>query len=589
MDALPTRSGLPTAWFVLAVSGTCAVGCGNVRGKGQPPAGDLVAGDAGSGNVAGRDAAGAPAVSEACVGNEVILPKRLVRLSWTQLATSIGSLTDEVVAAALRATYELVDTQHRTFPPLASPREGSAYTGSLVGTADHLAADVAKYVADNVATLTTCGSEPTAACATEFITSFAERAYRRPLTEDERTSLLVVPASVLALGDTPTEALRYGVYAVLESPQFLYRTEFGVDSRAAGPLTPSELADALAYFITDGPPDAGLVAAARSGELSTRAQVTAQAKRLLASPVAKRNLEAAVSAYFGLYGVETAVIDRPEFTVELRNSMLRESELFLSKTLWSGPLSGLLTSRASVINAPLASLYQLAVFPPAGGTLDAQGFASVDLPEGRAGILTQAGFLAMRSRPDAASVVGRGLWINRDIVCAQNPEFPGPELPAIQSNTLPPHASERQKADYRAATAPCGTCHTQFDAYGLALDNFDAIGAFRSVDDQGRPIDPAVDLPDAVGGGHVESAVQMARVLADSGRFESCMAQRFSLWAFGDLPTKPEALSALGTNGCATQAVVERLRNTPESFEDLLLEIATSSTFSQRLAGQEMP
>ncbi len=108
---------------------------------------------------------------------------------------------------------------------------------------------------DNFATVTACTAAPTDECGQAYVTTLAEKAYRRPLTDAEQTALLAVYTGVRTDGGTTQDAVRYGVYAVLESPQFLYRTEFGASSSAEGALSPYEMADALRLLHGRRPPD----------------------------------------------------------------------------------------------------------------------------------------------------------------------------------------------------------------------------------------------------------------------------------------------------------------------------------------------
>lgn len=587
--ALAKSRALPaTAWVAALLA--LAVGCGNTSSRKPLPAASAGAGGAAEPiDESGGGGAGAGVTEEACEGTEVAMPKRIVRLAFTQLARSIISLTNEADGRLLLEPYELPNDEDRTFPPLASPREGSAYIDTNVSVVDDLATDLSKYAVEHVATFTPCGAEPSEACIRDFIADFAERGFRRPLSADEDESLTKVVDAVIATGDTPLEALRYGVQAVVFSPQFLYRTELGDDSSEAGPITPHELADSLAFFLTDAPPDDVLLEAARKGNLATAPQIEAQAKRLLAEPRTQQNLEAAMASYLGLQNVYSVVIDEPAFTAGVRGAMYREAQMFLTSTLWSSPLTGLLTSRRSGVNASLAAIYGID-FPPAGAKLDADGFTLLDLPENRAGILTQAAYLASRSRPDGPSVVARGLLVSGGLLCMQNPPFPeGLADGAIVANPGLSTATERQKAEFRATTAPCSGCHTLFDAYGLALDSFDSIGRFRTVDGQGRPIDPAVKLPDYVGGKQVGSVVAMAEALAESGRFESCMAQRFLDWSMAEHAWSAGVDESFALNGCASAAIRDAFLQTDRTFQDLMVQIAISPVFSQRAAGASAP
>jgi len=574
--------------FALLAALALTTACdGGAAGGPKPGQGQPSAGSGGGANVAGgTGTAGTPGLggSGPCVGNDVPVPKRLVRLSFNQLSNAVRSLTNETLATTIATTYEIGDSEHRTFPPLASPREGSVFTDANWAKGDKIAADVGKYIADNAATTTTCGAAPSADCAKEFVLSFAERAFRRPLNDTEKASLTAVLTAVTAAGGTASNQLQYGVYAALESPHFLYRTEFGESPVAAGPLGAFEVASQLSFFLTDAPPDQPLLDAAKLGALSTPEQVSAQVKRILALPASKQNLQDAIYSYFGLYGLENVIINSPDFTEPVRNSMLRESELFLQNNLWGAKLSDMLTTRKSTINATLAPLYG-ATAPTTG--LDADGFGTVDLPANRAGILTNLGFLSARSRPNQPSVVGRGLLVNAALLCAENPAFPAGLAAQIEEvSAQQVDATERAKSQYRTTTAPCSGCHVGFDPYGLALGNFDGIGRYTTMDPQGRAIDPSVLLPPNAGGVQVMSAVEMADKLASGGGFAACMAKNVMAFALAETPTDGEAGAALKLDGCATQAVTAGFNKSGQSFSDLVEQVAVSNTLGQRSAGQ---
>ncbi|HVR20622.1 MAG TPA: DUF1588 domain-containing protein, partial [Polyangiaceae bacterium] len=218
---------------------------------------------------------------------------------------------------------------------------------------------------------------------------------------------------------------------------------------------------------------------------------------------------------------------------------------------------------------------------------DSDGFASVELPEYRAGLLTLSAFLTPQSRPDGPSVVGRGLAINAALVCAMNPPFPEPD-PGVHA--IPPMDdwTERQKADYRTAEATCTACHAQFDPFGLALDVFDAVGRYRTTDSQGRPIDPAVVLPERLGGVRVSGPAEMAAVIAGSERFKACMAMSFMEFALADVtqggPRAPSPEEP--ASGCAVRDVVRAFDAKVErSFGDLIVEVARSPLLRLRSGG----
>jgi hypothetical protein len=517
-----------------------------------------------------------------CTGKDVTASKRIVRLSFNQIANSIGTLVHPSLIQKLVDTHDILDLEHRAFPPLQSPREGNSVTDATWNTVDAMAFEASQYVATNFGAVTGCGTSPTDACAQQYLGTLAQKAYRRPLSADEKsrvTSLYTALKTDAAA--SVAEAVQHGVYAILQAPQFLYRTELGPDWTVDGPLTAYETASDLAYFLTDDLPDAKLLEAASQGQLSTPAEIGAQVDRILQTDAAKKNLHGAMMSYFSYPQLESVKIDDKAFTDGVRNSMYHEAELFLQSTLWGGKLTDLLLSSKTVVNAGLASIYGIAAFPPAGVTPDADGFARVDLPSQRLGILTQAGFLTTRSRPDKTSVVGRGLLIKNALLCTNTPPPPDSIADQIAAVTdANPDASERELADIRAKTTPCYTCHQTFDAYGLALDTYDVIGRFRTMDSKGRPIDTTVTLPDQVGGGTAKDALEVAKQIAASGAFARCMGRNLINYALADV-----SAGAAEINSCATDRVFQTFTTTDQSFSSLVKAVATSAAFSNRLKG----
>jgi hypothetical protein len=519
-----------------------------------------------------------PNQAEGCDGWDVAMPKRVIRLSFNQVATSLVPVFGQEFATKIVTDNSIKDPTERTFPPLGDTDEGSSYIDSKWQTADAIAKAAGEQALANFGTFTGCGDAPTTECAQAFVATLGERAFRRPLTEREKTSLLTVYSDVVAHGGTIQEATQYSVYAIFQSPHFLYRTELGTQLGVEGPLTPYELASQLSYFVTDGPPDAELLMAAAQNALSTPEQIAPHVDRMLATPAARLNLQSAMLASLGISRVLSVVIDPmkvPEFNAGLANSMFRETQLFINDVLWNGgKVSDLVTSRKSFVNASLAPLYGVA--PPAA--VDADGFGLVELPENRAGVLTSLGFLSSRSRPDAQSVVGRGLAVNEAILCQQNPAFPEALADMIKEvNASQENLSERERADYRSITAPCSGCHTSFDPFGVSLENYDTIGRFRTVDDQQRPVNASVTLPASAGGTVAQNAVEMGQALSTTGAFSACAATKLLTYALAETGVR-------GTS-CATKAVADRFKNTDQSFAALVREVAISKTLTHRSGG----
>jgi hypothetical protein len=251
---------------------------------------------------------------------------------------------------------------------------------------------------------------------------------------------------------------------------------------------------------------------------------------------------------------------------------------FLHDTLWGGTIPDLLTSRRSRIDATMAGLYGVP-FPPPGAALDEDGFAPVELPAVRSGLLTQPGFLLARARSTSGSIVARGLMIRSTILCAINPPFEEPIDPATFMPP-PPDATDTQNANYRIATPVCSACHAGIDPYGIALEHFDLIGRFRDVDQAGRPIDSSTVLPPLSGSVAVSDAPSLARELVKGDRFVACLAQNLIAYALMTV----DDFNRVRPPSCANRALVGALGAEPLSFSDLIRQIALSPAFRQRSA-----
>jgi hypothetical protein len=180
----------------------------------------------------------------------------------------------------------------------------------------------------------------------------------------------------------------------------------------------------------------------------------------------------------------------------------------------------------------------------------------------------------------------RGLIVNAALACQMNPPFPeGENFP----DTMPdPDASERDKAAWRAAEPLCAGCHLQFDAYGIALDSFDGVGRVRATDPEGRPIDPAVNLPEIFENQMVSGPAEMSAVIANSRVYRACLAMNYMNYALSDesqgsaRATSPEQPAA----SCHVDEVVRAFDASGDrSFSNLLVEITRSRLLRLRQGG----
>jgi hypothetical protein len=592
-------SNLAAATVVLgATAGAATQGCG---GKGSGGNNNSPPGGSSSGGL-GMD--GGSINGMQCTGSStgVIVPKRLVRLTFNQIVNSIGALLNSVpipgadggaattIQDYLTNKYMITDSQHRSFPPLTNLKEGPVINIPNLGQSDQIATDVGMFVFNNFAAATGC-TTATDSCAQTWLAKLAQAAFRRPMTSADASAIAQVYTDDKSYGGSVQEATRFEVNAIFESPWFLYRPEFGTDtedvnaSSMAGPLAPYELASELSYYLTDGPPDAPLLAAAANNMLSAQG-MQSQATRLLATPQTQTNLEAAMFSYFSIQGLETVVIDPSAysgFTPQMRNSMRHEVELFLHDRLWSGVVGDLLTSTQSRINPNLATLYGVSPFPQAGQTPDSMGFALTQMPNTRSGILTQAGFLTSKARPMAGSIIARGLIVNASFLCAENPGPPTDmgTLAMVASQAADPTLTDRQKADYRATHSPCNGCHPHFDPYGEALGAYDLVGQYQPNDANGQPINTSSTLPANAGAAMVTGPVDMGKALttATGAPFTACLAKNVLAYALAD------AVVGGTVDSCAVGLVAQAAGGASGSFSSVLAQIAASPTLSSRAAG----
>ena len=524
----------------------------------------------GSAATGGTGSVGPATCSDGTVG--VAIPKRLVRLSYAQLANGAEAALGAPARAAVDATNVVPGA--RDFQPLF--KEGPQISAAVLPKTTQLAEAAA--AAAPVTAACAMGDD---ACAQQALLTLAQKAYRRPVSAEEQASLTQLYTELKGHGNTAEQAATFAVQGILLAAPALYRTEFGV---AAGPsrLSPYEIASQLAYFLSDGPPDAALIEAAASGVLATDDGVRAQVDRLLQTPEVRENLKQAMLAYFEAGNILVDVKDGtlfPEYTQGLRLSMLRESELFLQETLFGSKLSDLLTSRRGFVNKVLAPIYGVAYPGPATDLEDV--FLPVELPaDQRAGLLTRATMLAMRSRTDDTSVVSRGLFVNATVLCAeQPPEPPASVLGDVGKQLEDKTTTQKEKAQVRATTSPCSACHQFFDGYGLALESYDAIGRFRTTyaSFPGMPaIDTSAQLPAVAGGAVVKNVFELVDVVAQNGRFSQCMAANLMRYALSDD-------SLLTSEDCNVLALNERFRATDQSFTSLIREIAVAPTTTTRV------
>jgi hypothetical protein len=331
----------------------------------------------------------------------------------------------------------------------------------------------------------------------EALLKFAERAYRRPLSDDERAGLLAFYRKVRAQDDPGhEEALRDTLVSVLMSPHFCYRIDLAPPGKGAGPLSDHSLASRLSYFLWSSMPDAELLAHAAKGDLHQPDVLVAQTRRMLHDPKVRGLATEFAGNWLDFRRFEEHnAVDRvrfPGFTNELRQAMFEEPvRYFIDITQKNRSVLDLLYGNDTFVNRPLAKHYGMPV-PPGSDWVhieDARRY-------GRGGLLPMAVFLTQNAPGLRTSPVKRGYWVVRRVLGEQIPPPPltVAELPKDEANlgelTLP-QLLARHRAD-----KSCAGCHRRFDAIGLVFEGFGPIGERRDRDLGGRPVETGATFPD---------------------------------------------------------------------------------------------
>jgi len=329
--------------------------------------------------------------------------------------------------------------------------------------------------------------------------SFGRRALRRPLTTADVTRYAGVATDIAQEpGGSILVGLKYAVSAILQSPEFLYRVELGTPSAADGgrnKYTDFEMASRLASLLWGSVPDNALLDAAASGKLSTPEGVLAQANTMIASQKAHASFADFTNDLYGLdpssgMPLSTTFKDPkfyPNWTTTLPGAMQQELTMRIDDAAFNGDYLALYDSPVVFVNNELAKIYGL----PQQAV---DGFRKVTLDAGspRLGLLGSGAMLAANGLPQRTSPTLRGRFVSQQLLCKTVPPPPG-NVNIGALDMPPPGTPIRSVLEAHRKNPSCAACHAMMDPIGLGLDNFDSVGAYRTMDN-GAPIDATGDL-----------------------------------------------------------------------------------------------
>ncbi len=434
------------------------------------------------------------------------------------------------------------------------------------------------------------------------LVNFAQRAYRRPLTANERTDLLAYYKKLRSEARLSHEdAVRDCIVSVLMSPDFLYRFDMATASNAkaslakpvalksgqafaAQPLSDYSLASRLSYFLWASMPDAKLLKHAAAGDLHKPAVLLAETHRMLKDPKIKGLATEFTGNWLVFRQFETNnSVDRmrfPTFNDDLREAMFQEPVHLVQDNIQNEhSVLDLLYGNYTFVNPPLARHYGM---PEVDGDNDT--WVKVDNADkyGRGGILPMAVFMTAYSPGLRTSPVKRGNWVVQKVLGIRVPPPPPvvPELPADESKTDKPireMLAEHHKNPF------CAGCHLRFDSFGLAFEGYGPVGGARTKDLAGRPIDASTTYPGGVNG---DGLVGLKSFIHDhrQDNFISNLAHKLMAYALNRSPQlSDEALvdkmtTNLVKDGYKFRALVDTIVLSPQFLDRRVADTATSAS-----------
>lgn len=402
----------------------------------------------------------------------------------------------------------------------------------------------------------------TQAWARKIVRDFAARAFRRPVTAAEESSLMAVYAKAQANGRSFQDAVKDTLLVVLTSPQFLFLLETSA-SPAPEPLDGYELASKLSYFLWNGPPDRKTLQLAENGLLAK--QLDTEVERMIGDARFSRFVTEFVSQWLSLDKFQVLEADRkryPKLTRDTRTELKQEPVEFVQYLIRNNlPAKNLISSDLIVANETVASYYDL-------GEKTESGFRFVAFPHGRpelGGILTQSAILAGLSDGRESNPVKRGAWLARKII-AEPPADPPPNVPALKEEEK--GLTLRQRLEQHRSVPACMQCHLKIDPWGVALEEYDAGGRRKQ-----QLVDAKSTLPDKT---EVSGADDLKRYLAEDriDQVAFSVLKHLAAYAAGRSPTYNE-LDYLKRDGL-------KLKGGGYRMKDMIRYVVSSKMFVEK-------
>ena len=418
---------------------------------------------------------------------------------------------------------------------------------------------------------------PDDACVRQFLDHAGSLLFRRPMTKDELQVYVKAAHDAAVTSKDFYTGLSLTLGAVLTSPQFLFRQatiEPDPDAKGQFRLDAASKATRLSFFLWNSMPDAALLAAAAKGELNTKKGVEKQVTRMLAS----HRLEDGVRAFFAdmlqLDGLSSLAKDTtlyPKFDAMVARDAREQTLRTIVDLLVEhrGDYRDLFTARKTYLTQGLASVYRIPLVNDVpNGSQDI--WQVYEMPEGdpRAGILTELSFVALNSHPGRSSPTLRGKALREVILCQKVPAPPAAvNFTIVQDTSNPVYKTARDRLTAHRVNPVCAGCHKLIDPMGLALENFDGSGAFRTTEN-----DVAIDTSGELDGVKFNNAAELGKTVRDNPATTSCVVDRLVSYGLGRTPVAGEhawvdSLKAgFAKDGHIIPDLMQKIANSPEFF-----------------------
>jgi hypothetical protein len=413
-------------------------------------------------------------------------------------------------------------------------------------------------------------------CARQIVSTLIRRAYRQPAAEGDITRVMSFYESGRGAGGFDA-GIELALQRILASPKFLFRIErdpAGVPAGAAYPVSDVELASRLSFFLWSSIPDDALLEAAGRQKLANAAVFDRQVERMLSDQRSRALIDDFAGQWLqlrNLRNVQPNTDEFPDFDDNLRQSFRRETEMFFESIVREDrSIFDLLTANYTFVNERLARHY---------GIPDIYGsrFRRVTIEdEARRGVLGQGSVLALTSHATRTSPVVRGKWILENILGTPVAP-PPPNVPSLKENQEgeKPRTMREQMAEHRV-NAVCASCHKVMDPIGLAMENFDAVGAWRT-NDAGSPIDASGELAD---GTRVDGVVALRNALVSRPElFAQTFTEKLLTYALGRGPDYRDMP--------AVRTIVRDAARANYRFSAFVTGVTHSTPFRMRTAAPE--